>query len=72
MVCGERSRLEAKTGSDGVDVALSAGRGSEMIASRGIRSWSSSSVACTLGSAWKRETNASSLITLASATSDMP
>ena len=53
-------------------VALSAGRGSDRIASRGTRSCSSSSVACTRGSAWNRVTKTSSQTTLASATSDMP
>ena len=41
-------------GSTGSVVALSAGRGSDRMASRGTRSCSSSSVACTRGSAWKR------------------
>ena len=72
VVCGDRKRLEANTGSDGGAVVLSAGRGSERMASRGTRSCSSNSVACTRGSAWKRETNASWQTTLASATSDMP
>ena len=72
VVCGERKRRDAKTGSDGGAVALSAGRGSDRIASRGTRSCSSSSVACTRGSAWNRATKTSSQTTLASATSDMP
>ena len=72
VVCGDRKRLDANTGSDGGAVVLSAGRGSDRIASRGTRSCSSSSVAWMRGSAWKRETNVSLQTTLASATSDMP
>ena len=60
VVCGERNRRDANTGSDGGAVALSAGRGSDRIASRGTRSCSSSSVAWTRGSAWKRATKTSS------------
>jgi hypothetical protein len=51
VVCGDRKRRDAYTDVDGIPVALSAGRGSDRIASRGTRSCSSSSLACTRGSA---------------------
>ena len=45
LVCGDTNRRDAKTGSAGAAVTLSAGRGSDRIASRGTRSCNSSSVA---------------------------
>ena len=72
LVCGDTKRLDANTGNDGEAVVLSAGRGSDRIASRGTCSCSSSSVAWTRGSAWKRDTKTSLKMTFASATSAIP
>ena len=70
--CGDRKRRVERAGGAASARVDSAGRGSVTGASRGTRSCSSSSVACTRGSRWKRATITSSVSTFASATRVMP
>ena len=72
--CGEVKRRRTGGTRSRTSAALftSSARGRATSTSRGIRSWSSSSVASTIGSAWKRSTITRSLRTLPRATSAIP